>query len=89
MDTSTCLFVGILLGLVWFTFYAEWGIGGILYRPDATGKIVFSLRSLGKLMCEPLHKCELWAPNNWDLNVFITLAIICGITYCINFILTY
>jgi len=77
---------GVLFGTVVFALYSEFskGMGGIMIRPDDTGRKVFRLGGLGRLMVEPLHNQAFWRPENLDINYIVVATTSGGLGILVN-----
>jgi hypothetical protein len=72
----------IFVYILWL-FYLELSprIGGIVFRPNSDGNLVFSTNSIINITFYPFKNYSLWYPTFWDLNIFIILLLILSIFY--------
>lgn len=64
-----------------FAAYIEWSpnMGNIWIRKDENNKNTLQLHNLWRLMIAPLKDKLYWFPKQWDINVFMFVAILLGI----------
>jgi len=69
------IYIYIIFITILFTIYVEYSAGGILFRPDSTGKNIFNIKSLLSYLIHPLHSKFLWNPSLLDINYIFVLGI--------------
>jgi hypothetical protein len=73
-------FFYILFITIIFSVWVEYSIGGILFRPDSSGKISINFNSLLNFMIHPLYNNFLWNIQILDSN-YIFIFIISSLLY--------
>jgi hypothetical protein len=74
---SACGVCGACAGFGAFLYYLEApGMGGILFRPDEHGKMVFSQGSLMEMLRSPFTRPDFWTRSTlWPVNWVLTTTI--------------
>lgn len=73
------LFVlSLIISIIIWLFNLEKGngMGNVWLRPNEDGKIIFSYRSLIKLLIEPLKNIFYWKVKNWDINFYVIFILV-------------
>ena len=68
------LFLYIIFVTTIFIIYVEYNVGGILFRPNSSGKISTNLYSLFSYLIDPLYNKFLWQPQLLDVNYIFVLG---------------
>jgi hypothetical protein len=82
------MIIGFILGFIYFLFELESpNMGGVLFRPNSDGIIVFSFESLINIMIAPFRYISFWTNYElYSINWIIT-TLIGGFLYYIFFII--
>ena len=68
-------FFYIIIITIFFIVYIEYSLGGILLRPNSTGKNIINIKSLMSYLVNPLHNKFLWNIKLLDVNYVFVLFI--------------
>ena len=63
-------------------------ITGIWIRKDSFNNNIISIGSLWNFIIYPFKEIKLWYPSLWDLNIFISIPLITGLIYGVNYFLS-
>ena len=68
------LFYYIIFVTTIFIIYVEYSVGGILFRPNSSGKISINLYSMISYLLNPLYNKFLWSVQLLDVNYIFVLG---------------
>lgn len=77
METySTIAYIMVCFIVIMYSILDCLAIGGIFYRPNAEGKMVFTPKNFFLLWMEPLYSAHFWTMKNlWSSNYMLLLIV--------------